>query len=136
MIEPWVTCWSRIIYGKFHHESFNPTHPSWDFPQTGPLSGGNNAIAWMIFERDRERLHRQTNWQVRLIEEIMPFRYLLSGGVSMRNLVPAWFIGPLTSLEKSMPSAMMKKTAMFALIVLGRKKDTDTPRRSTTRHSG
>ena len=78
-------------------------------------------MPWIIFQRDRERFNRITGWQVKLIEEIMPFRYLLSGGVSMRNLVPAWMTRSLTSLEKSIPSRMMKKMAMFAVVVIEHK---------------
>ena len=24
MVEPWVTAWSKLIYGKLHHEPFRP----------------------------------------------------------------------------------------------------------------
>jgi len=118
LVEPWVSPWSRIIYGKLHHEPFDPESPSWTLPNSGPLSGGNDALPWIIFQRDQERFNQRTNWQIKLIEETMPFRYLLSGGVSMRNLLPAWLIRPLTFLEKSMSPEAMKKTAMFAIVVL------------------
>ena len=118
MVEPWVSSWSRVIYGKLHHEPFDPASSSWSLPQSGPLSGGNDALPWIIFQRDRDRFHQQTNWKIKLVKEIMPFRYLLSGGVSMRNLVPAWVIRPLTFMEKSMPPGILNKTAMFATIVL------------------
>ena len=118
MVEPWVSAWSRVIYDKLHHEPFEPESSSWTLPESGPLSGGNDALPWIIFQRDRERFNQVTNWQIKLIEETMPFRYLLSGGVSMRNLLPAWMIRPLTFLEKSMSPIMMKKTAMFAIVVI------------------
>ena len=118
MVEPWVSSWSRIIYSKLHHEPFDPASPSWTLPPSGPLSGGNDALPWIIFQRDRELFMQQTNWRIKLIEETMPFRYLLSGGVSMRNLMPAWAIRPLTFLEKSMSSRILNRTAMFAIVVL------------------
>lgn len=118
MIEPWVTSWSRIIYGWLHHEPFAPESASWRLPESGPLSGGNDALPWIIFQRDRDYFHKVTNLKVKLIEEIMPFRYLLSGGVSLRNLLPTWTIRPFTLLEKSIPPRMMKKTAMFAIVVV------------------
>ncbi len=118
MIEPWVSPWSRLIYDKLHHEPFDPLSPSWTLPQSGPLSGGNDALPWIIFQRDRERFNQQSNWEVKLIKLMMPFRYLLSGGVSMRNLLPAWGNRPLRFLETSMPPRLMKKTAMFAVVVL------------------
>jgi SAM-dependent methyltransferase len=117
-VEPWVTAWSKIIYSKLHHEPFEPDSPSWILPPSGPLSGGNDALPWILFHRDREQFVDQTNWQIKLIEETMPFRYLLSGGVSMRNLLPKWMICPVTFMERFMPQTVMKKTAMFATIVL------------------
>ena len=121
MIEPWVSSWSRIIYDKLHHEPFDPTSYSWILSQGGPLSGGNDALPWIIFQRDRERFNQQTNWQIKLVKPTMPFRYLLSGGVSMRNLLPAWLTRPLRFLENSMTPGMMKKTAMFAIVLLTKK---------------
>jgi hypothetical protein len=122
MVEPWVSSWSRIIYDKLHHESFDPTSPSWTLPQSDPISGGDDALPWISFKRDRELFNQQTNWQINLIKVTMPSCYLLSGGVSMRNLLLAWIIRPLTLLEKSMSPGMMKKTAMFAIVVLCREK--------------
>lgn len=120
MVEPWVSSWSRIIYDKLHHEPFDPTSSSWTLPQSGPLSGGNDALPWIIFQRDREQFNQQTNWQIKSIKLTMPFRYLLSGGVSMRNLIPTWMTYPLTFLENHMSPWIMKKTAMFAFVVLRR----------------
>src|ERR1051326_691838 len=37
MIEPWVTSWSRLIYGHWHHEPFDPNAPDWRLPAGGPL---------------------------------------------------------------------------------------------------
>ena len=128
MVEPWVSFWSRMIYKNLHHEPFDPASISWTLPVSGPLSGGNDALPWIIFHRDRDRFNKETNWQIRLIEETLPFRYLLSGGVSMRNLIPAWANRPLTFLEKSMSPWVLKKTAMFAIIVLMPCRYETTPR--------
>ena len=43
---------------------------------------------------------------------------LTTGEVSMRNLLPALMTRPLTFLENHMSPWMMKKTAMFAIVVL------------------
>jgi len=91
MIEPWVTSWSRLVYRHLHHEPFRPQATEWECPANGPLSGANGALPWMIFERDRDQFEREyLVWQVRLIKPLMPFRYLVSGGVSMRSLMPSW----------------------------------------------
>src|SRR5437773_3447939 len=91
MIEPWVTHWSRFVYTRLHHEPFEPLSLSWELPTSGPLSGANGALPWIIFARDRLKFDQEfPNWRIEAIKPIMPFRYLLSGGVSLRCLVPAW----------------------------------------------
>lgn len=121
MIEPWVTPWSRIIYKHLHHEPFDPETPIWELPSGGPLSTANGALAWIIFQRDRERFEREhPEWQIRHIEPVMPFRYLLSGGVSLRSLMPGWSFGFWRQMEDSL-SRWMATWGMFAQIVLVRK---------------
>jgi len=53
MIEPWSSRWSRLIYTHFHHEPFHPDAQQWSFDTTGPLSGANGALPWIVFWRDR-----------------------------------------------------------------------------------
>jgi SAM-dependent methyltransferase len=91
MIEPWVTPWSTLVYRKLHHEPFDPRAQAWEFPPAGPLSGANGSNPWIMFVRDRARFEQEfPEWQIRVVRPFMPLRYLLSGGVSMRSLVPSW----------------------------------------------
>ena len=118
MIEPWVTPWSRWIYTKLHHEPFHPHAQAWEFPTTGPLSGANGALPWIIFERDRAQFEQEfPQWHLQVIKPFMPFRYLISGGVSMRSLIPGWTFGSWRQLEQVF-QPWMKSWAMFAQIVL------------------
>src|SRR4030042_2618837 len=54
MIEPWVSTWSKIIYTHLHREPFQVDTRAWEFPSTGPLSGANGALPWIIFKRDKD----------------------------------------------------------------------------------
>ena len=73
MIEPWVTPWSRLIYTKLHHEPFNPESEKWDFPSSGPLSGANGALPWIVFCRDRHLFEeRYPQWEIVTIKPMMP----------------------------------------------------------------
>lgn len=120
MIEPWVTPWSRFVYSRLHHEPFQPEAPSWELSTTGPLSGANGALPWMIFARDRLRFQQEfPNWQIELIKPIMPFRYLLSGGVSLRELAPGWTFEFWRQIENAL-GRWCNLLAMFAQIVLRR----------------
>ncbi len=50
---------------------------------------------------------------------MMPFRYLLSGGVSLRGLAPAWSFGIWRQIENAL-GLWSSQLAMFAQIVLRR----------------
>jgi len=121
MIEPWLSTWSKFVYTKLHHEPFEPAAPSWKLPASGPLSGGNDALPWIIFSRDFERFKLEhPSWRIKSIEPGFPFSYLLSGGVSLRSLVPGWMFGTIEYIEDHAPEFLVRKTAMFSLIVLER----------------
>ena len=120
MIEPWVTSWSRVVYGRMHHEPFRPDATEWSFPSTGPLSGANSALPWIVFSRDRARFEREfPTWTLTSIDLMMPVRYLVSGGVSLRSLAPGWAFGLCRGVEQVM-KPWMHRLAMFARIVLTR----------------
>jgi SAM-dependent methyltransferase len=121
MIEPWVSLWSRWVYRHLHHEPFQPDAECWEFPASGPLSGANSALPWMVFRRDRVQFDAEfPEWQIACVRPFMPFRYLVSGGVSQRALMPSWTFGFWALLE-NMLWPWMSSWAMFALIVLRRR---------------
>jgi hypothetical protein len=120
MIEPWVSSWSKLIYTNFHHEPFQPDSADWSFPQQGPLSGANGALPWIVFERDRARFEAEfPGLGIEEVRPMMPFRYLVSGGVSMRSLMPGMATPLWRVLEKSL-EPWIREWAMFALILLRR----------------
>jgi SAM-dependent methyltransferase len=121
MIEPWVTPWSSFVYGRFHHEPFDPRAPDWTFPPSGPLSGANGAMPWIVFRRDGERLAAGfPGLALKRIRPLMPLSYLVSGGVSLRSLAPGSSYRFLRFFEESL-GRLNDRLAMFALIALERK---------------
>jgi SAM-dependent methyltransferase len=121
LIEPWVSKWSRIVYKHLHHEPFEPDSPDWTIPLSGPLSGANGAMPWIVFERDREQFAASfPQLKVELVKPFMPFRYLVSGGVSLRTLMPNATFRLWKRLEAAMANRM-RTWAMFALIVVTRR---------------
>lgn len=118
MVEPWLSPWSRFVYRRFHHEPFEPEAERWEFPATGPLSGANGALPWMVFERDRTVFERDfPQLHIRGIRTMMPIAYLLSGGVSMRSLMPGFTYRFWRGLENAL-GTMTDSLAMFAMIVI------------------
>jgi len=115
MIEPWFTPWSGWVYTHLHSEPFSP-NSDWKIPSTGPLSGANGALPWIVFQRDRALFEEKfPQWVIKNIEPMMPFSYLISGGVSMRSLMPGWMYPIIRKLERVL---FQKHWAMFALIEL------------------
>ena len=77
-------------------------------------------MPWILFRRDRRRFERELpQWRVERLQPMMPLRYLLSGGVSLRSLMPGWSYPAWTLLERALGPAT-PRLAMFAHIVLHR----------------
>lgn len=128
MIEPWNTMVSRFFYRHFHSELFNPEAENWHFAKGGPMSHSNQALPWILFQRDRARfLERFPQWYIVQISLHTTFCYVLSGGVSYRSFVPARTFRMWRRLENYL-SSWMPKTAFFAKIVLKKKYTRDEDR--------
>lgn len=122
MIEPYVSTFSRFVYRYLHHEPFDPDVEDWPLPPSGRLSGGNDALPWIVFVRDRARFAGQH--PTLRIENIRPhsaLSHLLSGGVTTRPLAPLWMIRGLARLETRHPSAM-KQLGLFFTVEIRRSK--------------
>jgi SAM-dependent methyltransferase len=121
MVEPWRSAWSQLVYTRIHPEPFVPS-AGWEIPSGGPLSGANGALPWIIFERDYARFSRELHeWSIVRIQPMMPFRYLASGGVSMRSLMPGWSYSLWRTFDEVLLRPLHGSLAMFALIVLERR---------------
>lgn len=121
MIEPWVTAWSRFVYSRLHHEPFHPEAADWSFVSDGALSGANVALPWILFVRDRTLFEsRLPELSVESIRPCVPFRYLVSGGVGLRSLMPGFTHFAWAKLERLLDSRM-GRLGMFAFISLRRR---------------
>jgi SAM-dependent methyltransferase len=99
MIEPANTRWSRFVYKNFHHEVFD-TQAQWELKEIGPVSHGNGAIPWIIFSRDREIFEEEfPSLRIIRMRNHTPFRYLLSGGLTLRQLVPSFTYPAIRAIE-------------------------------------
>jgi SAM-dependent methyltransferase len=120
MIEPWRTPWSEWVYHRLHDEPFLPDAKEWALPSgKGPLSIANGALPWIVFERDRYVFEKEyCHLRINRIEPLMPVAYLLSGGVSLRSILPGFMYCAVRSLERLVGE---RAFAMFAIIELERR---------------
>jgi SAM-dependent methyltransferase len=120
MVEPANTPWGRFIYRNFHHEPFEPGAP-WELSGNGPMSSANGAIPWIVFKRDREQFERRfPQLRVTRFSAHTPVRYLVSGGVSMRQLMPS-FMYPVVKGMEVLATPINRWAGMFYHIWLDKR---------------
>ncbi len=117
MIEPANTLWARFIYKNFHHELFDP-QAQWGLEKSGPVSHGNGAMPWIIFSRDRGIFEKEfPELRIVRMRNHTPLRYLLSGGLTLRQMAPS-FTYPLIKGVEFLLSAINNLVGMFQTIEL------------------
>lgn len=118
MIEPYNSYWGRLIYKNFHYEGFDETVTNWKIKGLGPLSDANNAMPWVIFERDRKIFQKKfPHLNLSNFYPHTPFMYLLSGGLKKHQFVPTFTYKLFKSIEMIL-SPFNKYFGMFVTIVL------------------
>jgi len=86
-----------------HHEPYDDKAREWRFDSTGPLSGANGALAWIVFQRDRARFEElYPSLKVVRYEPVAPLQYWLSGGLKKWTLLPRSVIGAARALDRSL----------------------------------
>ncbi|MGE4159552.1 MAG: class I SAM-dependent methyltransferase [Planctomycetota bacterium] len=121
LVEPHATVWSLVVWGISGHEHFDQD-PEWEFRTTGPLSGSNLALSWKIFHRDLERFRRESpNLEIVRQSTHTGFTYLLSGGFTMKALVPSFLYGPLYLMDRMLSKLSRGVSDQFETIILRRR---------------
>jgi SAM-dependent methyltransferase len=81
---------SKLILRHLHHEPFRPDATEWRFETTGPLSGANGALAWLVFVRDRLKFFDMfPELDLTVYKPFAPLIYWLAGGLKSWCLLPA-----------------------------------------------
>lgn len=104
LIEPHIGFGSALLHRHLHSdEHFLPDAQSWQTTDIGgPLSGANQALAYIVFERDIARFkslygeHLEIAYRGYVLNAL---RYLFSGGLNFRQLLPTAFEPALRVLE-------------------------------------
>jgi hypothetical protein len=106
-----------LIYKNFHHEGFNPKG-GWELAKAGPLSQANGALPWIIFVRDKKVFEREyPRLKIVSLCNHTPILYLLSGGFTLRQLVPG-VLYPVAKAVEYLLSPARNRLGMFMTVVL------------------
>jgi SAM-dependent methyltransferase len=91
MIEPTYSLWAKVFYTYLHHEPFDARARRWEQPVMGRLSTSNQALPWIVFHRDRAHFEKEfPRLRILNLQPHTVTRYVLSGGLSIPALVPAF----------------------------------------------
>lgn len=123
LLEPAHGALASWLYPRlFASEGFDKRYPSWEAPRSGPMNGANQALAYVVFVRDRERFERTCpELEIVALEPLANgLRYLASGGLNFRQLLPDALDGVARLVERmSTPAARV--LALHQVVVLRRR---------------
>lgn len=89
MAEPYPGWIGALIYRYMHHEDYDPKVKTWEFESNGPVSDANNALPYVIFERDIAKFQQQfANLSINQFAPHTPLRYWFTGGLQKWSLLP------------------------------------------------
>lgn len=125
LIEPHIGWGSSWLHRHLHKdEHFDPTASSWKTLEIrGPLSGANQALAYIVFERDRRSFDEKYGRDLEVVRQfycLNSLRHFFSGGLNFRQLLPS-FTEPLLRLFEQMGRPLARHWALYQVIVLRRR---------------
>ena len=90
MVDETHTPFARFFFGRIHPEPYDDRATSWSFPEGHTMLDSNQALTWIVFDRDRARFERDFPDLIFEQRRYLPwFGYLMSGGVNLRAFFPA-----------------------------------------------
>jgi SAM-dependent methyltransferase len=103
MVDETHTPFARFFFSVFHPEPYKDRAPDWSFPPGHTMLDSNQALAWMVFFRDRERLAQLAPQLTLERWNYLPWlSYLLSGGVNLRSFVPRSLAPAVIALDRAL----------------------------------
>jgi len=122
LVEPyWSPVASFVFKRLFTTEDFIKS-ADWTTAGTGAMSGANQALSYIVFKRDRERFHRLFPY-LEVVHQA-PLgnyaRYLISGGLNFRQLLPD-ALSPFLKGAEMMLTPLNRVLALHHVLVLRRR---------------
>jgi SAM-dependent methyltransferase len=120
LIEPASGSLAAWLYPRlFASEGYDQLAKSWDTPVGGPMSGANQALSYLIFDRDLDRFQTEHPTLEIVHRDVLGnwLRYLLSGGLNFRPLFPAAGTPLLRGFERIL-KPLRGKLGLHRVIVL------------------
>lgn len=123
LLEPYYGWFSSFLYPRmFSTEGFDKSHGSWKVDASGPMNGANQALSYIVFVRDRHEFETKFPALEIVAQHRVPnyLKYLLSGGLNFRSLLPN-FMSPLVELLQFILRPFDRWLCLHHIIVLRKK---------------
>lgn len=101
-IEPYYGPFSSFLYPRlFAEEAFDKKARDWAVDSNDSLSKPNQALSYLVFKRDKDLFAKHfPELEIVYMKPLTNYlRYLLSGGLNFRQLIPNYFEGAVKKLE-------------------------------------
>lgn len=106
-VETYYGPFARFVYKNIHPEPFDEHAPGWTTHGDGPMTGSNQALSYIMLKRDKELFKRRfTDLQLVYQKPFGFLRYMLTGGVWLKQKAPDWIFPFLKVIETALSPIM------------------------------
>jgi SAM-dependent methyltransferase len=123
LLEPYYGPFASFLYKRlFRTEGFDKSFLSWETPVAGPMNGANQALSYIVFVRDRELYEKKYPF-LEIVHQVTVrnyLKYLLSGGLNFRQILPDSSAGLIGLIEKIL-SPLNVWLALHHVVVIRKK---------------
>ncbi|HMO16662.1 MAG TPA: class I SAM-dependent methyltransferase [Oligoflexia bacterium] len=124
LIEPFYGTLAKPFYKNLHEsEHFNINQKEWEAKEeTGVMTNANQALSYIVLVRDRARFMASfPELEIVISKPLQNYlRYLFSGGINFKQLLPDFCI-PVLKLMEKMLIPVSRYTALHHIIVIRKK---------------
>lgn len=123
LIEPYYGHVARRFYKKlFDTETFDMGQAEWKNLDNHVMTGANQALSYIVFVRDLAKFASLNPGLEIVYQEPLSnyLRYLFSGGLNFRSLVPGW-MSPIIKAKEFLLFPFAKVFALHHVIVIKKK---------------
>jgi len=123
LIDPYYGTVAKRFYKKiFDTETFDMNQKEWVNESLGFMNGANQALSYIVFKRDKAKFEAMYPRLEIVIQKPLNnyMRYVLSGGLNFRQILPSFF-SPVIKLFEFMFIPFNSIFALHHIIVIRKK---------------
>ncbi len=123
LIDPYYGFVASRFYKKiFDSETFDMTQKDWSNESLGFMNGANQALSYIVFVRDKKIFEKKYPGLELVLQKPLNnyMRYLISGGLNFRALLPAFF-SPVIKFFEFIFTPLNSVFALHHIIVIRKK---------------